>query len=220
MIQLKPTIPHHESIKNIIFDFGGVICNLDIKRSIEKFKNFGLIKAEFSGTPSEQERQFELLCSSYETGLITSKQFIDTIRNYYQRPPSDQAISEAWNALLLEIPEPRVRLLESLRERFRIFLLSNSNEIHYLKYREDFQQQYGYQNFDSLFEKVYFSYLLHLKKPDQAIFKIVLDENNLEPFETLFIDDTIVNTMAAQQLGIIVYHLQEGQEITNLFEKP
>ena len=219
MLHLTSHIPHHTSIKNIIFDFGGVICDLDIQRTVEKFKEFGLPKAEFSGNPEEQDRQFELLVSTYETGLITSQQFRDVIRNHYQVPPSDQAIDNAWNALLVGISEPRIRLLESLRNPYSIFLLSNSNEIHFLKYREDFQQQYGYRDFDALFKNVYFSYRLHLKKPDPKIFKWVLKENKLDPAETLFIDDTLMHVEAARELGITGYHLREGEELTGLFNK-
>jgi glucose-1-phosphatase len=220
MLHLTSHIPHHTSIKNIIFDFGGVICDLDIKRTVEKFKEFGLPKAEFTGAHEAQNRQFELLVSTYETGLITSQQFRDAIRNHYQVPPSDTAIDETWNALLVGIPEPRIRLLESIRDSYRIFLLSNSNEIHYLKYLEDFQKQYGYRDFDDLFENVYFSYRLHLKKPDPAIFKWVLKENKLDPAETLFIDDTLIHVEAARELGLTGYHLLEGEDLTMLFEKP
>ncbi len=207
-------------MKNIIFDFGGVICDLDISRTVEKFKEFGPAKAEFSGNPEEQDRQFGQLVSSYETGLIGSQQFRDAIRNHYQHPPSDAAIDEAWNALLVGIPEPRVRLLESIRDKYRIFLLSNSNEIHHQKYRQEFQQKFGYRDFDELFEKVYFSYLLHLKKPDPAIFKLVLNENKLDPAETLFIDDTLMHVESARQLGIAGYHLSEGEELSRIFTKP
>ena len=220
MLHLSSHIPHHTSIKNIIFDFGGVICDLDIRRTVEKFKEFGLPKAEFSGTPAEQNQQFGLLVSNYETGLITSQQFRDKIRNHYQVPPSDAAINDAWNALLVGIPESRIRILENIRDAYRIILLSNSNEIHYMKYREDFQKQYGYRDFDALFERVYFSYRLHLKKPDPAIFKWVLHENNLDPAETFFIDDTLMHVEAARELGITGYHLREGEELTMLFEKP
>ena len=208
MLQLSSHIPHSTSIKNIIFDFGGVICNLDIRRSVEKFKAFGPPKVAFSGDQKEQDRQFELLVSSYETGFITSQQFRDAIRNHYLNPPSDTAIDEAWNALLLG----------SIRKNYRIFLLSNSNEIHFLKYQEDFQQQYGYRDFDALFEKTYFSYRLHLKKPDPVIFTWVLKENKLDPAETLFIDDTLIHIEAARELGIIGYPLGEGQDITLMFE--
>jgi putative hydrolase of the HAD superfamily len=220
MLHLTSNIPNHTSIKNIIFDFGGVICDLDIQCTVEKFKEFGLPKAEFSTAPEEQNQRFGRLVSTYETGFITSRQFRDVIRNHYQVPPSDEAIDDAWNALLGRIPEPRIRLLENIRDSYRIFLLSNSNEIHFLKYREDLRQQYGYSDFDALFEKVYFSYRLHMKKPDPKIFQWVLNENKLDPAETLFIDDTLMHIEAACELGITGYHLRKGEEIIQLFGKP
>jgi putative hydrolase of the HAD superfamily len=217
MLQLLSKIPGHLSIKNIIFDFGGVICDLEIQRSVDKFKAFGKPKAEDRDKQEEHDRKFEHLVSTYETGLITSQEFRNAIRSYYRVPPSDEAIDDAWNALLVGIPEPRIWLLENIRKVYRIFLLSNSNEIHYLKYCEELRQQYGYPDFDALFENAYFSYLLHLRKPDPEIFRWVLDKNDLVFFETLFIDDTLINVQTARTLGIHGYHLKEGEDITDLF---
>jgi putative hydrolase of the HAD superfamily len=220
MLLLSPKIPNHSSIKNIIFDFGGVICDLDIQRTVEKFKTFGKPRIEDTATQEGKDQRFEHLVSNYETGLITSSQFRDVIRNYYQVSPSDQAIDDAWNALLVGIPAPRIRLIENLRNDYRLFLLSNSNEIHYMKYCEDLRQQYGYPDFDALFEDTFFSYHLHLRKPDPTIFRWVLDKSNLDPSETAFIDDTFINVKAALDLGINAYCLQEAEDITGLFYKP
>jgi putative hydrolase of the HAD superfamily len=166
----------------------------------------------------EQDRQFELLVISYETGRISSQQFREAIRNHYQVPPTDAAIDEAWNALLLNIPPPRIKLLEDLRKTYRIFLLSNSNEIHYLKYLHDFCQKYGYAGFDDLFEKAYFSFQVHLSKPDPSIFRLVLEDSNLLAAETLFIDDTLIHVESAERSGITGYHLKEGEDLVSLFQ--
>ena len=220
MLLLNTKIPNYSSIKNIIFDFGGVICDLDIQRSVEKFKEFGPGKSAENETKEEKDKQFEILVSKSETGLITSGEFRENIRDYYQTPPSDKAIDDAWNALLVGIPEPRISLLESIRKNYRIFLLSNSNEIHYLEYTERLRQQYGYHDFSAIFEKTYFSYQCHLKKPDPLIFKLVLYENNLDPSETLFIDDTQLHVKTACELGITSCHLRDGEKITDLFYTP
>jgi putative hydrolase of the HAD superfamily len=217
MLLLNTKIPNSRSIKNIIFDFGGVICDLDIQRSVEKFKEFGPGKSMIHETQEEKDKQFEMLVSKYEEGLITSAEFRNNIRNHYQTPPSDKAIDDAWNALLVGIPEARIRLLEGIRKHYRIFLLSNSNEIHYLEYVERFRQQYGYHDFSAIFEKTYFSYQCHLRKPDPLIFKLVLNENNLDPSETLFIDDTQVHVRTSCDLGITGYQLRDNEEITDLF---
>jgi putative hydrolase of the HAD superfamily len=219
MLILNSKIPGHSSVKNIIFDFGGVICDLEIQRSVDKFKAFGKPKTEDTASQEEKDQRFEHLVSTYETGLITSQQFRNEIRNYYLVPPSDQAIDDAWNALLVGIPETRIGLLENIRKSYRIFLLSNSNDIHYLNFCESLRQVYGYQDFNAIFENAYFSYRLHMRKPDPLIFKWVLDTSKLIPSETLFIDDTLINVQAAIELGINVYHLPEGEDITSLFIK-
>jgi epoxide hydrolase-like predicted phosphatase len=217
MLLLSSKIPNHSSVKNIIFDFGGVICDLEIQRSVEKFKAFGKPKNENNESREEQDRNFEHLVSIYETGLITTQEFRNEIRNHYQVPPSDQAIDDAWNALLVGIPEPRIQLLEEIRNNYRLFLLSNSNEIHYLKYSNDLRQKFGYPDFNALFENTYFSWRLHLRKPDPAIFRWVLDKNNLVPSQTAFIDDTLIHVKVALELGINAYQLKEAEDITGLF---
>ena len=217
MFHLISDIPNHSSIKNIIFDFGGVICDLDITRTEKKFKEFGPPKPVHSDQSYNLSIQFNILVEDLETGAISPQQFREVIRNHYAVPPSDQAIDEAWNAMLLNIPDKRIRLLEKLKSNFRIFLLSNSNQIHNDKYLRDFQQQTGYHDFNDLFEKAYFSYNIGLKKPGKEIYQFVLSDSRLNPIESLFIDDTLENVIGAEAAGINGYHLKNGTEIDDLF---
>ena len=120
--------------------------------------------------------------------------------------------------MLLDIPPERIRLLESLKIRYRIFLLSNSNEIHYHSYLSRFREKFGYEDFDSLFEKAYFSFRLKLQKPDPAIFKLVLANHSLNPVETLFIDDSPQHVEAARNLMIQGLLLDPGTDVTLLFK--
>jgi len=217
MLQLIPQIPHYNSIRNIIFDFGGVICNIDISRSEKKFKEFGPPKTISTLSKEEQSLEFEKLVDQLETGMMTPVEFRETIREYYLSAPSDEAIDEAWNALLLDIPRDRIRLLEKIRDHYHIFLLSNSNEIHYRKYLHMFRQKFGYRDFSELFEKAWFSFQIHMKKPELEIFEFVLSDGGLLPGETLFIDDTLIHIESARRIGINGYHLQQGTEIRDLF---
>jgi glucose-1-phosphatase len=212
MPTLKNIIPSPEKIENIIFDFGGVICDLEIPRTEEKFKAFGPPK-----DPNADPSGFEKLVDVYESGKASSEEFRKAIRGHYLTEPSDAAIDDAWNALLAGIPEKRIRLLEKLRNSYRIFLLSNSNEIHYDHYVKDFREKFGYGDFDELFEKAYFSYRIGMRKPDPLIFQHVLEDKKLLPAETLFIDDTPVHTITAAKLGMAAYHLKPGEDITELF---
>lgn len=217
MLKLNPAIPNSEKIRNIIFDFGGVICDIDIDKTIELFNRFGPGKEEYNTVPQSPSAAFDELVAKYETGLVTSAEFRRTIREYYVSSPDDQAIDDAWNALLIGIPEKRMQLLLNLKNRYRLFLLSNSNEIHNRKFLEDFTKKYDFKSFDEIFEKVYFSYMIHKRKPDPDIYNFVLSDLEIIPSETLFIDDMKQNVDAAISVGINGYHLQPGLEILDLF---
>ena len=217
---LKNTIPNHDLIRNIIFDFGGVICDLDISRTEKKFREFGPAKESEPISKEESDRRFARLVENFEKGNISSSGFREIIRNHYLVPPTDTMIDETWNALLLGIPEERIGLLRSIRDNYRIFLLSNSNEIHYAHYLQDYRIKTGLQDFNDLFEKAYFSFQLHLSKPGNEIFEFVLRDCKLVPSQTLFIDDTLQHVETARSLGIHGYHLQvmEGEKIMDVFE--
>lgn len=217
MYRLIPSIPHNESIKNIIFDFGGVICDLDIKRTEKRFLEMGLKSFDTDYSISERDDLFRRL----ESGRLPVQEFRDSLKHFFSRPVTDNEIDEAWNALLLDIPEKRIHLLEEIRKDYRIFLLSNSNDIHYHKFLSDFTKNFGYQDFDKLFEKAYFSFQIHLQKPGREIFEYVLKTSGLNPSETLFIDDSIQHVEGAIKAGMRGYHLKikEGEDITDLIRK-
>ena len=208
-------VTRHE-IKNIIFDFGGVICNIDVTLTEKAFMDLGLTNYDTGRSIADSAGLFE----GIETGTISSRQFRDGLKPLFSNPVTDEQIDTAWNALLLDIPGPHIRMLEALQKNYRIFLLSNTTEIHYLKYLDDFRNKFGYAGFDALFEKAYFSFQLGLKKPSQEIFRHVLQQSRLNPSETLFIDDTLRHVEGARKAGINGYHLAigKGEHILDLFD--
>ena len=210
-------IRHPASVRNIIFDFGGVLCDLDIDLTKKKFEEFGPPRDASNTTPEEAGKAFGRLVEELETDRITAAGFRNAIRSHYLRPLTDTQIDHAWNALLGDIPEHRIRLLEKIRGTYRIFLLSNSNRIHYDHYLARFTGQFGYAGFDDLFEKAWFSFNIGMKKPDREIFEFVLAQHRLNPGETLFIDDTLMHVEGAAVSGIQGYHLKPGEEVTRLF---
>ncbi|HSN49795.1 MAG TPA: HAD family phosphatase [Bacteroidales bacterium] len=215
MLKLRQSIPGHQGIRNIIFDFGGVICDIDISKTEKKFTEFG--EAVQSSAEQDSPAFFSTLVKGLELGKVDPATFKQIIQQHYVLPPTIKAIEDAWNALLGEIPGHRIRLLEQLRNSYRIFLLSNTNVIHYEKYLRDFRVKFGYENFEALFEKVYFSHLIGLSKPGKEIFEHVATESHLLPAETLFIDDMAENVAGAVSAGFTGYHLTEGTDITDLF---
>ncbi len=217
MLKLRQNIPGNKGIRNIIFDFGGVICDIDITKTEQKFAEFG--EAINSGREQDSLGGFVLLVQALEKGKIDPKAFKEIIRQHYVNPPAIEAIEEAWNALLGEIPGHRIRLLEQLRKNYRIFLLSNTNVIHYEKYLRDFRTKFGYERFEDLFEKVYLSHKLGMSKPGREIFDRVTTDSQLIPAETLFIDDTAENVAGAVKAGMAGFLLEKGMDVTELFEE-
>ncbi|MBS3807986.1 MAG: HAD family phosphatase [Bacteroidales bacterium] len=198
---------------NIIFDLGGVILNIDPLQTVSEMQKLGL--GDFDAVYAHLMHTHIL--DKLEKGLLTQREFLDEIKG--GRPLSDEQILKAWNALLLDFPQERIRLLERLKggNRYRTFLLSNTNAIHYQIYTRMLQDHYGIEGLEALFDKAYFSHELHMRKPDTEIYEHVIRESGLDPERTLFIDDSKANVEAARAVGIHAYHLDGTATIIDLF---
>ena len=194
-------------IDTIIFDFGDIFINLDKEATPFALKKLGL---------KEWNRNLDALNLDFEKGKISEMEFIIGLQNYIPNASIHQ-IREAWNAILLDFPLYRLEFLQMLSQKYRLFLLSNTDSIHI----ERFQHRAGisfYRDFYQCFEKVYFSYELGMRKPDADIFEFVIKEHNLLLKNTLFVDDNLQNIESAEKLGLQVWHLQKGEEdVIDLF---
>ncbi len=188
-------------IKNIIFDIGGVILNLDYMRTVAKIQDLGASDLDKSiyETP---------LFTDYEKGLISCAEFREGIRKTLKIRATDDQIDAAWNAMLLDLPPERLALIQKLSVKYRTFILSNTNQIHKTAFEAQIQQISPFKNLDEITEKAYYSHLIHDRKPNASIFRTVLDENHLEPEETVYLEDTWVHIQTAKSLGINTIHIQ------------
>lgn len=202
-----------KGIKNIVFDLGGVLYDIDYQRTIKSFESLGIKDAPKLYSQAQQSQLFD----HYEKGLIKTEEFIDSLQDMIHFEVSQEKIIDAWNALLLGIDVHKLTFLEEVGKIYRIFLLSNTNEMHINRVHGDLEQ-YGYESFAPLFEKVYYSFQIGMRKPDAEIFKKTLEDNDLIAEETLFIDDSIQHIQGAQKLGIQTHHHTEG-DITEWFSK-
>ncbi len=202
------------SIKNIIFDFGGVIIDIDFWLSIDAFVKLGAENFDEVYSQSSQSDIFDEL----DKGTISVDEFCGAMKKYLPSKVSKQQVIKAWNAILIGIPEHRIRLLENIRKQYRIFLLSNTNIIHYPEYIHELQQKYGYKDLSELFEKVYLSFEVNMRKPDSEFFEMVIKENGLQPEETLFIDDSEQNLPPAAALGMKTLFLPKGMDVSSFFD--
>lgn len=200
-----------ESIKNIIFDLGNVIINIDPDLSVREMQKLGFENFERSYSLLSQSKVFDFL----EKGLISPEKFYEEINNQLPQKVSCEKIEQAWSAMLLDFPKERIELIQNLGKKYKVFLLSNTNEIHYHKYNKEFKTQFGF-SFNDLFEKAYYSFEVGMRKPETEIFEQVLHDRNLDPFETLFIDDLDINIETAARLGLntIWLNVAKGEDIT------
>jgi len=203
-------------IKHIIFDLGGVILNIDFHRAAKSFKALGLEDFEELYSKATQSKLFDRL----EKGLIEPNEFRKELRELSGINMSDAEIDQAWNSLILDFPPARLTLLQELRKNYKIYLLSNTNRIHADYYNQDLIENHNINGLEELFDKVFYSHDIALRKPDKEAFEYVLKNQNLKAEECLFIDDALPNIIAANQLGIytIFLNLDNGHDVLDLFE--
>ena len=201
-----------KKIETIIFDFGGVILDIDPQRTINEF-----VKLGFNDLGKVDSEEFTQLIRKFERGIFTPEVFRSKMKTFLGIEITDQQFDDAWNALLYDIPGERIEIIEQVKENYQILLLSNSNEIHYDLYVRDLQLRFGYREFADLFHDAYFSFDVHLSKPDIEIYEFVKYQHDLDPETTLFIDDRIDNIEAAQQAGLQAYLLQKPERIRDIF---
>ena len=189
-------------IKNIVFDFGDIFINLDKKLFAEELQKLHI---------SQESEEMLPILQQYEMGLVSTDKFLTFFEE--RLSISEDKLKRAWNSILLDFPKERLRFIQNLSEskKYRLFLLSNTNDLHI----SWIQQNWGmeqYKAFKICFEQFYLSHEINLRKPNNNIYEFVLTSNDLEPKETLFIDDTKENTDAAKALGIHIWNLKPGKE--------
>jgi glucose-1-phosphatase len=198
-------------VKNIIFDLGGVLLNLDVAQTSEAFKRLGVTQIDNLFRIGHAESFFR----EYEMGIISDDEFVEKARQLSLPDTTSQQIIAAWNIMLLDFPEERVQFLNRLKSKYRLFLFSNTNAIHLQAFHKSYQDIYG-SAMDELFEKAYYSHLIKYRKPDVEAYHYVIKDSKLEAAETLFIDDALVNVEGARLAGLQAVHLTGGKTILDL----
>lgn len=201
-----------KNIQNIIFDLGGVLLNIDYHKTIQAFENLGIKDFEKQFSQVNAAPLFEDL----ELGKITPEAFFDGVRALAKLSLSNQEIITAWNAMLLDFPMENFTLLQSLKTSYKLFLYSNTNSIHYDAFQQIFQKTTGHPLLDECFQKAYYSHLMGKRKPYKEGFQTILQENNLVPEQTLFIDDTLPNIKTAKSLGLKSILISQKLKITTI----
>ena len=197
--------------KAIIFDLGAVILNINYQNTIDEFTKLGVNNAATLYSKKVQTNLFNQI----ETGMISSNEFLKALQKETKNANINQ-VEKAWNAMLLDLPEERIQLIEKLKNNYSIYLLSNTNAIHI----DAIKKQLGKRKwlaFCKLFDKMYLSHELGLRKPDVKIFEYILNEQKLKAEEVFFIDDSPQHIASAKKIGIHCHHLLDDENIITLF---
>ncbi len=199
-------------IKHIIFDLGGVLLNINPLLSLDALStSSGLDKKTLTNRFTESA-----IFEKFDTGQYNPEQFRLELCRIINKNVPDAEIDRMWNALLLDFPPQRVKMLLELKKNYRVYLLSNTNSIHFLHYTKAFSERYKY-TLPDLFDRLFLSYELGMHKPDMEIYSKVLDLAGLDAAECLFIDDSLPNIEAARKLGITGIHISGEQDVTHYF---
>lgn len=200
-----------QKIEAVIFDLGGVILDIDYNLTRKAFEKLGV--ANFNEMYSQASADH--LFRNLETGNIKEANFYSEFNECTGLRLNPDQISEAWNAMLLTFRENSLLFLNEIKSRYRLFLLSNTNEIHYNMFNKIYKEKNRPFPFEIFFEKAYYSFEIGKRKPDNDIYEYVLKTNNLKPNSTLFIDDSVQNVNAAKNLGMQTILLETGNSIEN-----
>jgi glucose-1-phosphatase len=212
---MKPLTMKSFDIKNIVFDFGGILLDINYKLTYEAMSRLLGIDMQ-DGVPMEVQRFMD----EYEMGKITTETFLWKWQTLIENPPEGRSLIDAWNAMLIGWNPRKFDMLLELRKKYKVYLLSNTNELHLEWVRRDLKKNYSIDVFDEVyFDKTYYSHIVGLRKPSEEIYRHVQEDQGLIPEETIFIDDLAPNLVSPKALGWRVYHHNPSDDLIEVLEK-
>jgi putative hydrolase of the HAD superfamily len=195
-------------VKNIIFDLGNVLYDIDFNIMYDQFRELGIPDFQNHYTLNQSDELFFDL----EKGFIDEVAFCNRFNQLYNLSLSHDLIIKAWNSLLKGYRKESMDWVKANQQKFPMFLFSNTNQIHFDFFIPQFEREIG-GDFEQLFKTPYYSHKMGMRKPDPASFQYILDQEGLIAAETLFIDDNEPNVIAAASVGLKVLYLQPGMFI-------
>lgn len=203
------------TIRNVIFDFGGVLFEIDYDLPAQAFEQLGFPGFRDLYTQAAQNPIFDLL----ETGKVSNEEFMAFLQAFVPNATREQ-VTHAWNVILRHIMPEEVAVVKHVKDAgFRTFLLSNTNAIHVEAFEQMIADRMDVNAFKAAFEVIYYSNALGLKKPHPETFLHVCALNNLKPEETLFIDDSLQHVQGAVEAGLQGYYLKPGERISQVIHQ-
>ena len=201
-----------QPFKNLIFDLGEVIIDIDYRQTIAAFQKLAVVEFSTVVSYSAQNPVFDL----YEKGKVSTAVFRDELRKFLRPGTTDKEVEDAWNAIFQDFPVRKIELLKQLKTRYNTFALSNINEIHVASIDEAARTKFGAPDFASFFHAAYYSNVVGYRKPEKEIYELILQKEGLVADETFFVDDKKENIEAARAFGIHAYQLTDRNKLPEL----
>ncbi|GAB1417124.1 HAD family phosphatase [Paludibacter sp.] len=202
-----------QEVNTLVFDLGGVIYNIDIQLGIDNFKKIGFVDADnYIGHFSHND-----FFVGWESGKVDIDTFRKEIKKRCVNPVSFNQIDEAWESILIDIPDDRIKLLKKLKKKYRLLMLSNTNPIHINVSLKKELAKRGL-TVEDLFDKAYYSFEVGHIKPSKEIFEYLLKDANVKAEDCLFLDDGSKNIEVANELGFKTYLVTPGQNLDFLLQ--
>lgn len=194
-------------IKNLIFDFGGVLIDADLEGAIRNFQSLGMDNiSEYLNLYRQNGIFLDL-----EDGSKNRAEFNDAFRAITGKQVSDEAIEAAWLSIVERVDLDKLRYLDELRKRYKLYLLSNINPHVYDWANSSSFSELG-KPLPEYFDIAFASYQLKMTKPSPEIFQYVIDKTGIQPAETLFVDDGSRNVETARSMGFHVYQPKNRED--------
>lgn len=203
------------NIKAIAFDIGNVLVDISYEETVKKFQS--LSNQDFQKILGYTS-QFEFF-NQYERGELTTSDFVAQLKKHLRDDVTDEQIIAAWNSMLVHFPPQKIDLLMRLKSTYRLFALSNINELHVNEINRKVKMMYGVSSFSSFFEEAIYSNEVGMRKPETRIYEHLIKKANTAPAHILFIDDKLENIQAAEKLGISSFHLTDRNRLLPIFER-
>jgi epoxide hydrolase-like predicted phosphatase len=201
-------------IDAVVFDIGDVLVDISYDLTVSRFQ--ALSNLDFQ-TVLGYSNQYEIF-NQYERGELTTDDFIAQLKKHLREDVTDQQVIAAWNSMLVHFPSQKIDLLMRLKSQYRLFALSNINELHVNEVNRSVKMLYGVSQFSSYFEEAIYSNEVGMRKPEPRIYEHLIKKANTHPANILFIDDKLENIQAANNLGISTIHLTDRNKLVSIFE--
>ena len=203
-----------KKIKNIIFDLGGVLLDIQPQNTVSRFRE---LSPEIKDAALHEFFTIEPAFIAYEIGKISTKEFIVQLKQNLLKNAREDEIIEAWNRTIIDIQPDKIELLHRLKTRYNLYVLSNTNGLHKTLFYNILHDKYNLKGFSGIIKKEYYSHEIGSRKPDHEIYQHVIDDGRIRPEESLFIDDSHINIENAKKVGILTHHHQKNDKLVDFF---